>query len=213
MRNDPVNASDPSGTLRCDRQDSRCAAVHSAAAEARRNLAEARAAIRELRQAIRSGRPLTAEQSALRSGFERRFGAGSATSANLRHASRFLGRAADRIGEEGRGATVIFTNAPGVASAPVNGDRIFVGNDFFNPSVLAGSTQEYVVMHEGGHLAGKEDVAMPASASHLGRFSRGAQRGYGVGATDWLGDNRPDLARDNNESYMCFVQPNCGGPY
>lgn len=211
--NDPVNHVDPTGRLKCS-GDQRCTEVHAAARDARELAQNARSQLRELARAIRRGSTLTSDQRALRTAYERRFGAGSATSSNLRAAANFFKSVSDNIGEEGSGARVNFTNAPGIATAPPNGDHISIGNDFFRANALGGVTQGYVLMHEGGHLAGRSDVPMPANAPPLlGRFSNGAQRAYGVGATDWLGANRPDLARENNESYMCLAQPNCGSPY
>jgi RHS repeat-associated protein len=208
---DPVNHTDPSGTVQCDRADPRCSDVHKAAAEARTTSLDASARLRGLAAAVHGGGTLSAGEQSLLAAYEGKFGTGSGTESNLNAAARHFDRVADKIGVEGSGMRVNFDasmRAP--ASAPLNGDRLNIGPAFFNPD-LRGATQWYVVFHEGGHSAGLDDLVLPPGAAG-GRPGLYGQTAYGVTATDWLGAHNPGMAARNNENYTCFVVPACGGP-
>jgi RHS repeat-associated protein len=215
--NDPVNASDPSGAVICSNNNAQCEQVHEAAREARGAVMAASAQLRGIVGAMSGGTELTANQQALVGAFERRFGAGSATASNLSAAATHFDRVANRIGERGQGARIRFrTNSQmddNPANAP-NSSTINIGPRFFGENGgMNGLTQAYVILHEGGHMAGPLDRLMPANAPHwMGRGPEGHRRAYGISATDWLGIHRPDIARRNNDSYNCFVMPLCGGP-
>ena len=84
------------------------------------------------------------------------------------------------------------------ASAPLNGNVINIGPPFFGG--LNGATQGYVIRHEGGHLAGLDDLPLPPGA-----LGGRAGRAYGSVAADWLGANDPSKAEINNENYQCVV--------
>lgn len=119
--NDPINSTDPSGTVRCSGNN--CTEIREAASRARSLALDARNQLREIARAIRQGQPLTAEQAVWRNAFERRFGAGSATESRLNDASRHFGRVANRIGEDGEGARIVHSLPQGqdMANAAVGG--------------------------------------------------------------------------------------------
>jgi RHS repeat-associated protein len=208
---DPINFNDPAGMARCT-GDSRCEQVHEAAARARSTAQEASAALRGLAAAVKGGQTLSAVQSELRGAFEKKFGSGSATASRLNDVAGRFDRIADKIGEEGSGARIVFRdNLDAAARAPVGGNYILIGSRFFLPD---GKGAWPVMLHEGGHLAGLTDQRLPRNAPlGIGLIGDGGRRvAYGRLATDWLGANRPDLARTNTDSYKCLVIHYCGGP-
>jgi RHS repeat-associated protein len=211
---DPINATDPSGTVRCT-GDPRCADVHTAAGQARTAAQDASTRLRGLAAAVRSGATLTSDQQSLLNAYQEKFGTGSGTASNLNAAAGRFDRIADRIGAQGSCMRVNFNaSMERPASAPLNGRTLNIGQDFFNTAALNGATQAYVILHEGGHSAGLRDLAMPSGApAHLGRLESGRMHAYGVGATNWLGTNRPSMAVRNNENYTCFAVGDCGAPY
>jgi hypothetical protein len=213
--NDPVNAADPSGTLKCEGDD-RCEEVHSAAAQARGAALQASGAVRDLAGAVRSGASLTSTQTATLAAFERKFGAGSASVRNLNAVAGRLDRIAGRIGERGSGMQVRFVGPMGtaVARAQVGGSSINIAPRFFGgqgPDGLNGLSQAYILFHEGGHSSGMWDRQLPSYAPlNIGRTNSEGRFAYGAPATDWLAVHNPAGALRNNDSYSCFVLPDCG---
>jgi RHS repeat-associated protein len=215
--NDPVNASDPSGTVICNTNtNAQCAEVHKAAGQARAAVLQASSDLRDIAGAMSNGTELTAAQQGMVGAFERRFGAGSATASNLSAAARHFDRVANRIGEPGHGLNVHFRTAQqmGNAIASAQGNSLRIGPRFLGAaSERGGMSPAFVIMHEGGHEAGKADQILPSNAPiGIGRTALGHRRAYGVKATDWLGIHAPGIAARNNDSYNCFVMPACGGP-
>lgn len=212
--NDPVNATDPSGTLKCEGND-RCEEVHSAAAQARGAALQASGAVRDLAGAVRSGANLTSTQTATLAAFERKFGAGSASVRNLNAVAGRLDRIAGRIGERGSGMQVRFSGPLGtrVATAPVGGNSINIGPRFFGgqgPGGLNGLSQATVIFHEGGHSSGLQDRQLPSGAPrNIGRGVADDRYAYGVSATDWLAARDSSQALRNNDNYNCFAME-CG---
>jgi RHS repeat-associated protein len=197
--NDPVNKVDFTGLLQCQ-GDSRCNAVHDAADKARQALTGTAEALRGLGEAIENGDQLTDAQTKLKGTFETKFGVGSATRGGLDRAAGKLDRAAEKIGMRGDGARVSFggPNANALASAHRNGSRITIYDGFFANQ----ADQGFVIAHEGGHLAGLTDWRLPSTAP----FGIGINgKAYGNSATDWLGRERPDRARINNDSHICIA--------
>ncbi|HYC98531.1 RHS repeat-associated core domain-containing protein [Brevundimonas sp.] len=209
VANDPVNGTDPTGLAKCT-GDSRCEEVHVAADEARANLKNAQGQLNALAQAIQNGDSLTQDQQTLRDAFSEKFG--NADAATISGVSSRLGAIHDRIGARGEGAQIYFGGKDGPpASASIIGNQITIRGTFFGD--LGGSSQSLIMMHEGGHLDGLDDLLMPTEAPlWYGRATRTGQRAYGDSATSWLGQNRPDLAAANNENYVCIVYRPCGGP-
>ena len=85
------------------------------------------------------------------------------------------------------------------------GTRSFIlGPKFFGQNGgTGGLTQSFILIHEGGHSAGKDDLLLPAGIGRAGYA-------YGMSASSWLGQNHPDLARRNNDNYACTADPACG---
>ena len=185
--------------LQCE-GDSRCDAVHEAADSARQALAETSGALRGLADAINNGTELTDAQTGLKNTFESKFGEGSSTSKNLGNVADRLDRTAAKIGERGQGATVKFggPSSSAAARAPVGGNRMTIYDNFFSNQ----SYQGFAIAHEGGHLAGLNDIGLPSNAP----FWLGINgKAYGDKATNWLGSNQPGRAIKNNDSHICLV--------
>jgi RHS repeat-associated protein len=219
---DPVNGRDPTGLAKCE-GDSRCDAVHAAAAKAKATAEGASAKLNDLAAAVEAGGELTQGQTADKAAYEKKFGAGSATAKNLDKTARHFDKVSRKIGDEGKGAKITFTNEAGIAQASVGGSTIHIGNQFFgqNGGTLfsngncCGFSQAFAILHEGGHLAGKNDLVYSALGSFgLGRPGRRGLTAYGSGASNWLGTNDPTAASRNNDNYSCFAAGDvaCGGP-
>ncbi|MEP2987348.1 MAG: RHS repeat-associated core domain-containing protein [Parasphingorhabdus sp.] len=212
--NDPMNLVDPTGMVKCE-GDSRCGEVHNAAAEAVAAANSAQASVDSLAEAIADGSELSDKQSATKTAFEGKFGAGSANTRNLKRVSRFLGKLSRKIGVRGKGAKIKFDNTGGaIARGSLGGSSITLGPRFFGQGGgRQGLSQSFVLSHEAGHNAGKNDRAWPSNApAGLGREASTGRKAYGVGATNWLAANNRAEAFRNNDNYQCFINPNCGGP-
>ncbi len=206
---DPANKSDPTGLLRCVRDD-RCASVHEAAKIARAQADDARARVDSLRGAIKSGADLTPQQQADYDSLKTNFGSRGVSDSFLKDTSHFLHKMSDKIGAEGHGAKVVFQSASAgnaYLTAPVNGNTI---NVYANYRKEDTAWNAYAIQHESGHLAGKTDQMMPAGVpAGVGRVS--TTPGFvgviaeGQAAASWLGANAPDTAEKNNDNYQCFV--------
>jgi RHS repeat-associated protein len=220
--NDPVNGTDPTGMLKCTGSNSnevtQCETLHTAASEARTAAQKASSDLRGIATAMRNGNELTGDQQSIVNAYETRFGEGEATAQNLEGAARYFDRMSDKIGERGEGMQVTFRTDREMNGAPararIGGNDLEVGPNFFGENGLArnGVPQSTTVLHESGHAAGLSDVYMPANApQNIGvRDRNGYLRGYGLGATAWLAQNRRDMAAVNNENYICFADPRCG---
>jgi RHS repeat-associated protein len=214
---DPVNGTDPSGMVRCNtNENAQCEEVHKAAGLARAAVLQASNDLRGIAGAMSNGTELTAAQQGMVGAFERRFGAGSADPAHLNAAARHFDRVANNIGERGSGMYVHFRTAAQMRDkiAEAAGNSLRIGPRFLgSASDRGGMSQAFVIMHEGGHPAGRADEILPLNAPEgIGRTSLGHRRAYGIKATDWLGIHAPAIAARNNDSYNCFVMPACGGP-
>jgi RHS repeat-associated protein len=212
--NDPVNGTDPSGTVKCSGND-HCEEVHAAAAQARERAQAASSAVWDLAAAVRGGASLTPSQIATRAAFEGKFGARSASVRNLNTVASRLDRIAERIGERGSGMQVRFSGPMGtaVASAQVGGSSINIGPRFFagqGRDGLNGLSQAEVMFHEGGHSSGLRDRQLPTGAPlNVGRTAPDGRYAYGVSGTEWLAANAPKEALRNNDNYTCFAIPEC----
>lgn len=207
VENDPVNATDPTGLLRCE-ENVQCADVHAAAASARARATDAQAGLVTLASAVESGAELTEAQQSLKSTFEEKFGPGSSTSANISRVADHFGRVAEKIGAEGSGASVTIHSAMlssngGMATAPVGGNQINIYQRFFAMGAESGiRNRPFVIFHEGGHLARLRDRILPTSApAGIGQNGRA----YGNNAANWLAQNAPNIAFRNNDNYNCLV--------
>ncbi|HMG48484.1 MAG TPA: RHS repeat-associated core domain-containing protein, partial [Allosphingosinicella sp.] len=107
VRDDPVNASDPTGTIRCN-GDPRCPELHRRAWEARQIALAASAELRGLAGAVRGHAKLTPNQRSLLTAFQEKFGRAAARASGLEDAARFFDTVANRIGTEGSGMRANF---------------------------------------------------------------------------------------------------------
>lgn len=175
----------------------------------------ASAELRSLASAMNHGQTLTSRQAATRAAYEKKFG--RATGSGIRGVAGQLDRIASAIGVEGQGGKVEFGVSDGkaAANAAIGGNTMTIRPRFFGEDGgLVTLSQGGVILHEGGHMAGLDDVALPIGAPPgIGRkWPDGSSRAYGQSATDWLGANAPRAARNNSDSYACLTELPCGGP-
>lgn len=96
-----------------------------------------------------------------------------------------------------------------VASAPIGGYHINIGGRFSKTKL----DKAGVLTHEGGHLAGFNDIQIPSSLTVGRLWSDGTRHAYGRSAAAWLGGNQTSNAWRNSDNYGCLVNPvACGGP-
>jgi RHS repeat-associated protein len=220
--NDPVNGTDPSGMVVCSGNKDLCPAVHVAAAAARETAQTASGRLRDLAGAVGSHSELTSEQQSLKSAYEARFGAGSASESNLNRAANYFQRAAANIGAEGQGMQVTFHDNDTMGGDPTRTPRgtneLQINRDtFFDPVRRGAISQATLILHEGGHPGlVYVDVPLPREAGNIGRAdSGGIRRAYGMAGSAWLGAQPPgslyrNWAQYNIDNYTCLVASDCG---
>lgn len=212
--NDPVNRTDSSGLAKCEGND-KCEDVHQAAAAAKSTAEGASAKLKGLAEAVAGGSELSDAQKQDKAAYEKKFGEGSATAKNLSKTAATFDKIATKIGDRGQGVSVSFgTLSPTTIAQEQGGKWTFNSSFWGSDGKYTGSLSlNFVVLHEGGHLAGLKDLKMPGlQALGLGRPSGDSWRAYGVGAAEWLARNDPRKALKNNDNYQCFANPECGGP-
>jgi RHS repeat-associated protein len=210
--NDPVNKTDPSGMVQCDRKaNAGCGAVHDAAAQARNNIQSLRAALKELKSAIKARDGLTAAQQKLKMGVETKLGADATSSRSLGKIDNVLKTAYNAIGEEGKGAKISFGGELGdvAATADRAGNTFNIYRQFGR---ITSDEQAHAIAHEGIHF------------SKIGDYSNTIFVGFGTWVPNWptppgsyvyyghaaaneLGSNNVGEAWNNADNFACLVSP------
>lgn len=191
--NDPVNKIDPSGMAQCGSslQGENCEKALNDSDRARNAAQGVAAGLKDISGRMKSGK-MTDSDKAIVKLVGDKFGSKFTSEKGLNRLSSGLNKAANRIGARGEGAVMTMGSHNKTAQASPITQTIYLSDKYFQQS---GTTRDYVMLHEGAHLAG---------AWRDSYIEKGDNKLFN-NTTPIFGAQR------NADTYACAVYPNACG--